>query len=478
MKLMYKFSIPSLIQVALIIILLIYSLVVGSALMNRLKTNSMALSKTSERVNELVDLTNSYFLEQTTQTEYSESVARFIKELQAQQVFDASKLIEALHEIDQSVQTSNRLNIENNGFIGNILKLTEESIGNSNGYIELTAKALADPQKRTEVSDLERMVIIGANVNTTTTMKIQVLVYQMLKDISKKNELQSFLKTILENVEKDIQALSKTKFVQMAQAAKTANLAIAELTNKYVSNVDSINQLKEKIGNDTRKMRELLVEIQQSGLQSTFSEIADLSLLLAGSLAVLSVIVLILGIVISRIVTKPLLRMQNMINEVVEKGDFSIRISNNQTDEVGQMANSVNFLMESLHTAMTEVNGVMEAVDKGNFTRRITGDYNGDLNRLKTSINSSILALSEVIDQVVQASKQVNAGAAELSRSSQALAGGTTEQAASLEEIGSSMDELKGQSVANSSNADQASQLSKQTLKIVERGNQQMQEML
>jgi len=478
MKLKYKFSIPSLIQVALIVLLLVYSLAVGSSLMERLKANTAAVNQTSDRVNQLVDLTNAYFMEQATQADYSRSVSSFVKELETQKVFDASKLIGALREIDRSIQASDRLNLENRGFINDILKLTDESISNSNGYIELTAKALADPQKRAKVTDLERMVIIGANLNTTASMKVQVLVYQMVKDISKKDELRAFLKTLLENVERDIQALSQTSFVGMAQAAKKANLAIEGLTNRYVSNMEAIHQLKEKVNSDTRKLRELLVGIQQSGLQSTFAEITGLGSFLAGFLVVLSIIVLAVGVIITRIVTKPLLQMQDMINDVVAQGDFSVRMKSDQKDEVGQMANSLNLLLGSLHTAMTEVNSVMEAVDSGNFTRRITGDYQGDLNRLKTSINSSIRALSEVIEQVVEASRQVNTGATELSRSSQALAAGTTEQAASLDEIGSSMDELKGQSVANNDNADQASQLSRQTLEVVERGNRQMQEML
>ncbi|MBU2648928.1 methyl-accepting chemotaxis protein, partial [bacterium] len=82
------------------------------------------------------------------------------------------------------------------------------------------------------------------------------------------------------------------------------------------------------------------------------------------------------------------------------------------------------------------------------------------------------------ITQVVNAAEQVNSGAGQIASASQALASGTTEQAASLEETSSSMSEVGSRAKINNENANQAVQLSNQTLEIVNRGNAQMEAML
>ncbi|MBU2647671.1 methyl-accepting chemotaxis protein [bacterium] len=62
--------------------------------------------------------------------------------------------------------------------------------------------------------------------------------------------------------------------------------------------------------------------------------------------------------------------------------------------------------------------------------------------------------------------------------SAQVIADGTTHQAASLEEVASSMTDVSAQSQENNTNATNVQELVKQTLDVVERGNNQMGDML
>ena len=72
----------------------------------------------------------------------------------------------------------------------------------------------------------------------------------------------------------------------------------------------------------------------------------------------------------------------------------------------------------------------------------------------------------------------VDEGSNQVSDSSQALSQGATEQAASLEEITSSMTELASQTKINAENANQASQLSMAAKDAANSGNDQMQSMI
>ncbi len=193
-------------------------------------------------------------------------------------------------------------------------------------------------------------------------------------------------------------------------------------------------------------------------------------------------ILVILGIIIlwwiSRTIAHPLKLTAGVLAQIAEDGDFSKRVEISQEDETGQMGHAINVLMDALQTAVNNMNVVMEAVSNGNMLERVSTDLRGDLDRLARTTNKSIDMLSDALGQVGSTSKQVNSGASELAGSAQALASGTSEQAASLEEVSSSMNEVASQANTNNENATQASQLTDQTMNVVGKGDQQMQDML
>ncbi len=199
-------------------------------------------------------------------------------------------------------------------------------------------------------------------------------------------------------------------------------------------------------------------------------------------LIVICLVLLAVGILtlwwISRTIALPLRQTSRILTQISSQGDFSKRVEVNQVDETGQIGQAINVLMDALQEAITELNGVMGAVSEGNFLERVSAELKGDLKRLSSATNQSIDMLSETLQQVNSTSGQVNSGAIELASSAQTLASGTSEQAASLEEISSTMNEVSSQTKANSENAAQASQLTEETVKIVDRGDQQMKTML
>ena len=478
MKLKYKLLIPSLLQAVLIFVLLFYISFAGLSLIDTLKLETEAINKSADQLNGLVDLTNKFFLEKSTQEEFSKLAEDTMNVLTEQTAFKADQLIGGVREINGNIQDADALRQENSESVNQILKLTESSMKQSDQYISMTVASLADPVKKDEVTVLQRLVIQGAAKNTSANLKIQVLVYQMMKDFNKKEQLLKFIKLLNENVKKDIAQLKDTPFAGMAVAAYEANQKIRELVNGYIVNIDSVRQLENSIHDKTIALQHLLQEIEAEDMENTFSDISELGLLLAIFLVALSVLLIIIGFVFARSITQPMLDLRKQVTNVMEKGDFSGQIANTKTDEIGDTINAFNKLLASLYESISGVNKVMAAVDEGDFTLRVTGDYKGDLNQLKGSINSSIEALSQTLNQVVHSSQQISTGSSELSSSSQSLAVGTTQQAASLEEISSTMDELKSQAKTNSENAIQVSELSTNTMDIVSKGTQQMDEML
>ncbi len=83
--------------------------------------------------------------------------------------------------------------------------------------------------------------------------------------------------------------------------------------------------------------------------------------------------------------------------------------------------------------------------------------------------------LGQLLKSARQTAANVASSSNELTNSAQTLSAGTTEQAASIEEISSSLNEVEGQTKINSDNAEQAKKLSNETRETVQRGNRQME---
>ena len=194
------------------------------------------------------------------------------------------------------------------------------------------------------------------------------------------------------------------------------------------------------------------------------------------------VLCLIFGVLVFWLVNssvyKKVMALIGAVTNIRETSDFSQRVEQTGQDEIGNTQLALNDLLIDLESSLKNIGNVMNAIATGDLTKRVTGDQKGDLLRLKNHTNESIQMLSQVVRDVLHIATRVITGVDEIAKSSQALAAGTTEQAASLEQISSSMSEVGGGAKANSENASQATQLSNQTLDIVERGNKQMDDML
>lgn len=478
MKLKYKLSLPSIIQAVIILLLIVFLAVRGNSILNTLEKRNESVNAATDHVYSIINNTDRYFLNEIDQQAVEAGLDQAIDTMKNQNVFNASILVNEIRGINGMIRNADEIASKNNEIVKKIMELTNHSIEQSTKYIEATVGNLVDPQKQGEVTDIERLVIVGASNNNTANLKIQTLVYQMLRDFSKKDELLSFLDKGIENASQDVERLKDTPFAELPVAAVKANKRIKELALTYVSNVETSNQLRETIKSKTEKMLAELKKVSKSSIDRTFDEIYGLGILLIIVLLGLSAVLTIIGLVITRMIISLLYELKNLVVTVVEKGDFSARLETKQSDEVGDMVRSFNLLVSSINEAITEINNVMESVSTGDFTVHVESEQRGDLERLKNSINNSIALLGVTIANVRETSEQVEIGTQQLSQSAQALASGATEQAASIEEISSTTNIIGSQTKSNAENADLARQITAETLQVVESGNRKMEEML
>lgn len=99
---------------------------------------------------------------------------------------------------------------------------------------------------------------------------------------------------------------------------------------------------------------------------------------------------------------KPLENMKTVVNNISQNGDFSKRIPVVSQDEVGEAAEAINEMVDTLQKAISESNSVMNAVASGDFSKRITGQHKGDLETLKEAVNQSTQSVEFIMKEILK----------------------------------------------------------------------------
>ena len=148
-------------------------------------------------------------------------------------------------------------------------------------------------------------------------------------------------------------------------------------------------------------------------------------------------------------------------------GSKSAKMVKRQQEKIMQQMADQSRLLENTIEVMT-------AFSQGDLTKQVTVDVEGDLSRLKDTVNQALRMMNDTMVKIARNSEGVLSASVEMSKASQAMAEGTSQQAASLEEISSSINEIDSVAKNNENNALQAQQLSCQAMTETNRSNEQM----
>jgi len=158
--------------------------------------------------------------------------------------------------------------------------------------------------------------------------------------------------------------------------------------------------------------------------------------------------------------------------DAIRTGDLSTRLKMRRGDEIGALADALDQMADGLER-------------KSLLAKRIaTGDLAvdavvaSDKDTLGLALKSMTDSLNDLIGRIDESTMQVSSGASQVSDASQSLSQGATEQAASLEEITSSMTQMGSQIKANAENASRASKLCEAARGSAEKGSERMDEMV
>ncbi len=173
----------------------------------------------------------------------------------------------------------------------------------------------------------------------------------------------------------------------------------------------------------------------------------------------------------SRHITVPLGKAAEFAR-IMARGELGQTLEVDRNDEIGMLARAMNTMSENL-LQMVMAAGSLAG---GDLTVKVQPLSEQDA--LGYALQGMVERLSRTIAEIGVLAGNVAAGADQMNATSQAVSQGAAEQASSLEEISSSMNEITAQTRLNAENAAQANRLAGEAKSLAESGNARMQQMV
>ncbi|MCL5268864.1 MAG: methyl-accepting chemotaxis protein [Bacteroidetes bacterium] len=219
---------------------------------------------------------------------------------------------------------------------------------------------------------------------------------------------------------------------------------------------------------------------------------------------------IIYGIFISRILSRPILMLDEAAGKVAG-GDINVSVEADSKDELGNLAASFNRMVLNIRTAMQEirekgaaaetaareageakslsekqsqylassVESILSKMNKfaeGDLTVSLDVDGDDDIAKLFSGFNKSVNNIHAMIRQLQESIETTASAATQISSSSEQLAAGVQEQSAQANEVAAAVEEMTRTIIENSKNATQTAQAAMENGKMAKDGGDVVRE--
>lgn len=329
---------------------------------------------------------------------------------QALQKVDTEQIWADFESIDRLKQAN--IDIEKK-----VMAFTEKSLSLSNGFIGTMVSRLVNPEEASKVTDLEKMVIGGANANNNNIYSVKILFLKMKENINNKEALQKFLEQSIAQTETDAKMMKGSPFENLPVKALELNRKFVELSNEFIENTTEIEKREQAVNS---KIDMLFQSLNEGSIQTTkisFIEIEKSIMTVFIILGLISIALIFLSTSLRGILA-PVFKVLPMHLSAISEGDLTIEPPpgfEKRRDEIGDLARSI----------------------------------------IKMTAN-----LKRMISDITSGAEQMSSSSLNISSASQQLSQGANTQASSVEEISSTMEQFAANIAQNTDNALQTEKIS------------------
>jgi len=321
----------------------------------------------------------------------------------------------------------------------------------SNERLELLKKWSA--QQKNNIADMSRLV------ETSQQKKVAADLCQVIPEFQSKISVD--LKHLIEEGTDTINEAKKV-FEEFDQEIDTDLTKVFTNLTEFATSVEG--EMKEAQNN--------LVTIKQAGE----SKVATAKTVTFAMIGLFVLVILGIFFVVSRSILGGINCVRTHLERYatghvkpIEEMKDQVECLARSKDECGQMIRAAESLRKYLQTNIE----IADSIGRGNLDVNVRLASDDDM--FGKAFQEMVRSLSEAIAQIHSAVNEISSGSNQLNSSSQILAQNATEQAASLEQITSSMTEMGSQVTLNANNAGQANSLTSSANEAAIGGRDKMQ---
>lgn len=162
----------------------------------------------------------------------------------------------------------------------------------------------------------------------------------------------------------------------------------------------------------------------------------------------------------------------------ISKGNLHARVEVKTGDELELLGNAFTGMTEELQAMVFDIKNVLHQVCAKNLLVEPRAQYVGDFSEIEVSMKTIVETMNEIIYEINLSSRQVAAGASNVTDGSMVLSQGAAEQADSIETLSSSVDNISEKITLNATHSTEANEIFLQLVADIRDGNQKMKEMI
>ncbi len=278
--------------------------------------------------------------------------------------------------------------------------------------------------------------------------------------------------TKVTNIRDNINSIKSTfdKFKTLCLENKDAeafDLYTAEIVDVLIEASDNMREIR---------------DVSNVEADDVYSNEKNLSYTLILIMIIVSIISIIIGITFATYITKIIVRPIREVNDAALKmsnGDFEIDIEYEAEDELGELANSMRFMIDKIKTLAGDSCHMLQELANGDFTveSRAAREYVGVFVSIKEATDKLRDDFDSTLGQISKSADKVSSGAQQVSAGAQSLSQGATEQAASIEELAATINEISSKIKSNTEYTKNASEKITYFGNEISTSNKHMQDM-
>lgn len=181
---------------------------------------------------------------------------------------------------------------------------------------------------------------------------------------------------------------------------------------------------------------------------------------------------------LTNIIITPIKELRNAMSEM-RQGNLDIKVEYQSQDEFGELAADFNQSTQILHVIVEDAGELLGEMAEGNFNinTRHEAQYVGSFRALIESMRKLNRQLDSTLRHINDVSEQVAVGSGQLADSSQALAEGATDQAASIEELSANIENVSNIAAGSAEGAQQAANQIADAAREAEKSREEINEL-